>query len=177
MRMRFQGLSLIPHICLAQETAFFASLHYMIQRIQSVYLLLAIISLGLMSLWPIAKTGTAVIQVSGPVPAQGHGLEPLIGFFYDYGRLLVMLLALVTIFLFKDRKKQMLLGRLNYILLLAFVVWIQLDLGQFNEQIGKDTLSYGVSTFLPVVALALLILANRGIKKDEELVKSLDRLR
>ena len=41
----------------------------------------------------------------------------------------------------------------------------------------SDMIQYNIGTFLPVAALPFVFLANRGIKKDEELVKSLDRLR
>jgi ABC-type polysaccharide transport system permease subunit len=35
----------------------------------------------------------------------------------------------------------------------------------------------GIGMFLPIVAIVLLVLANKAIKKDEDLVKSVDRLR
>jgi hypothetical protein len=35
----------------------------------------------------------------------------------------------------------------------------------------------GIGMFLPIVAIVFLVLANKAIKKDEDLVKSVDRLR
>jgi hypothetical protein len=40
-----------------------------------------------------------------------------------------------------------------------------------------ERIDYGLGMYLPVIALAFTFLANRGIKKDEDLVKSVDRLR
>lgn len=150
----------------------------MIQRIQSIYLLLAFVCLLLMNFWPIASFGPAIVNLQGVVSQSDIALEPILDLQYSYLQLPLMLLTLITIFLFKDRKKQMLLARLDYLLVLAFIVWMQIDLERFSEQSGQGIqVSYDISTFLPVIALAFLLLAHRAIKKDEELVRSLDRLR
>ena len=85
------------------------------------------------------------------------------------------LLAIISIFTFKNRQTQFVLGRLNIILnliLLGFFVYQSLNAS------GETTVSEkGVGMLLPFVSIVLLVLANKAIKKDEDLVKSVDRLR
>lgn len=92
------------------------------------------------------------------------------------------LLALYIIFKFKNRKLQLKLGQFNYLLLLAIILSIYfsvrnlINLAPLNEFEDVKTV-YWIGFYLPVAAIAFQFLANRGIKKDEELVKSVERLR
>ncbi len=87
----------------------------------------------------------------------------------------VAALALISIFLFRNRQNQFVLNRLNIILnlfLLGFFVYRSLSLS------GETTVSEkGIGMLIPVFSIVCLVLANRAIKKDEDLVKSVDRLR
>ena len=132
----------------------------MIQRIQSVYLLIAgLVSAGLSNVLP---TGHDII---------GNFDKP---YLYE-GMLLSGLLSFIIIFIYKNRKFQFVLGRVNIILnfiLLSVFVYLSLTLpgeGLISEK--------GIGQFIPIVAIVLLVLANKSIKKDEQLVKSVDRLR
>jgi len=137
----------------------------MLQRIQTVYLLIvAVISGGLifaLNLWTTVE-GTVVY-------AKDEMLA--LGLFAGSA-----ILAIISIFNFKNRKSQFMLGRLNMILnliLLGFFVYRILNSpGEANGVSEK-----GVGIFLPVISIVFLVLANRAIKKDEDLVKSVDRLR
>ncbi|WP_437823924.1 DUF4293 domain-containing protein [Tenacibaculum mesophilum] len=144
----------------------------MIQRIQSIYLLVAgIISGGLtfiVSLWSNSQTstiyvldlfsGNSILQKSIPVL-----------FFIS------ALVAIVTIFLFKNRQLQFVLNRLN-ILINLFLLGLLIYLSQTLS--GEALVSEkGIGMFFPIIVILLLVLANRAIKKDEDLVKSVDRLR
>ena len=84
-------------------------------------------------------------------------------------------LSLLSILSFAKRQHQFVLNRLNIILnliLLGLFVYRTLTVS------GETTVSEkGIGMFLPIVAIFLLVLANRAIKKDEDLVKSVDRLR
>ena len=136
----------------------------MIQRIQSLYLLLAaIISGGLIfvfNLW-VTNEKVEVFAINKPV--------------YFALFLTSAVLSLISIFMFKKRKSQFVLGRLNIILnfiLLGLLVYQSLNVSgeiNFSEK--------GIGIFLPIVSIVLLALANKAIKKDEDLVKSVDRLR
>ena len=87
----------------------------------------------------------------------------------------VAILAVIAIFLFKNRQNQFVLNRLNMILnlfLLGFFVYRSLNLS--GETLVSEK---GIGMLIPVFSIVFLVLANRAIKKDEDLVKSVDRLR
>jgi len=86
-----------------------------------------------------------------------------------------VIFALITIFLFKNRKLQFELNRFNIIfnlILLGVFVYRMLNLSGEMEVSEK-----GIGVILPIISIVFLVLANRAIKKDEDLVKSVDRLR
>jgi hypothetical protein len=84
-------------------------------------------------------------------------------------------LAVIAVSLYKYRKNQFILNRLNLVLnlfLLGFFVYRSLNLS------GETSVSEkGIGMLIPVFSIVFLVLANRAIKKDEDLVKSVDRLR
>ncbi|MBT8179673.1 MAG: DUF4293 family protein, partial [Eudoraea sp.] len=89
--------------------------------------------------------------------------------------LAVAVFALIAVFLYKNRKNQFVLNRLNLILnlfLLGFFVYRSLSLS------GETAVSEkGIGMLIPIFSIVFLALANKAIKKDEDLVKSVDRLR
>lgn len=143
----------------------------MIQRIQSIYLLLTAFVTGGMifvfNLWIASEKKIFVVDLF----SQGSMLLKLIpiAFFTS------SILAIVTIFLFKNRKLQFVLGRIIILInlfLLGLLIYLSLTLS------GETSVSEkGIGMFLPILAILLLVLANKAIKKDEDLVKSVDRLR
>lgn len=144
----------------------------MIQRIQSIYLLVAgIISGGLtflFSLWSNSQTNTIYII---DLFSRNSILEKSIPALF----FISALVAIVTIFLFKNRQLQFVLNRLN-ILINLFLLGVLVYLSQTLS--GEASVSEkGIGMFFPIIVILLLVLANRAIKKDEDLVKSVDRLR
>jgi hypothetical protein len=136
----------------------------MLQRIQSIYLLLALITTGVLPfvfpLWTFENKSF-------------YFMQDLI-FVSLFG--LSTTLSLLSIFLFKKRQNQFVLGRLNIILnliLLGLFVYRSLNLSGETVSVSEK----GIGMFLPIVAIVFLVLANKAIKKDEDLVKSVDRLR
>ncbi len=136
----------------------------MIQRIQTLYLLLtAGISAGLSMFLPIGenKKGLEFYAKEDPL---------LLGLFIG-----AAILALIAIFLFKKRQLQFVLGRvniiLNFILLGVFVYWSLTVSGEAGVS------EKGIGMLIPIISIVLLVMANKAIKKDENLVKSVDRLR
>ena len=80
------------------------------------------------------------------------------------------LLAIIAISLYKFRKKQFISNRFNIILnlfLLGFFVYRSLNLSGETSASEK-----GIGMLIPVFSIVFLVLANRAIKKDEDLVKS-----
>ncbi|MBT8303956.1 MAG: DUF4293 domain-containing protein [Bacteroidia bacterium] len=136
----------------------------MIQRIQTVYLLLAAaVSGGLIfvfNLW------TTVEEV------KFFAIDNNIYFGMFIGS---AVLSFITIFMYSNRKSQFVMGRLNILLnliLLGFFVYQSLNLS--GEALVSEK---GIGMLLPILSIVLLVLANKAIKKDEDLVKSVDRLR
>ena len=84
-------------------------------------------------------------------------------------------LTFFTIFQFKKRQLQFVLGRLSILInfiLLGILVYFTQNLS------GEITVSEkGIGLLIPIITIVLVALANKAIKKDEELVKSVDRLR
>lgn len=86
------------------------------------------------------------------------------------------LIALVSIFLFKNRLNQLKLvkaGTYAHIVALGFAAGILFSLGGFGTFLWKEVLSTG----LILIVLLLFWLAGSSIKRDEELVNSMDRIR
>ena len=136
----------------------------MIQRIQSIYLLLAAgVSAGLIFAFHLWVTSEDV---------KVFALDELLYFAMFMAS---AFLSLLTLFMFKNRKSQFMLGRLNMILnfiLLGLLVYRSLNLP--GEVSASEN---GIGMLLPLLSIVLLALANKAIKKDEDLVKSVDRLR
>jgi len=136
----------------------------MIQRIQTLFLLIVGLISGVlpffMNLW---------VEIGGKeVFAQDEVLVSLV--FYT-----VTVLAVVSIVMYKKRQNQFVVNRLNMILnlfLLGFFVYRSLSLS--GETVVSEK---GIGMLIPVFSIVFLVLANRAIKKDEDLVKSVDRLR
>lgn len=85
-------------------------------------------------------------------------------------------LTIISIISFKKRQHQFVLNRLNMILnliLLGLFVYRSLNLSGETPAVSEK----GIGMFLPIISIVFLVLANKAIKKDEDLVKSVDRLR
>ena len=136
----------------------------MLQRIQTLYLIIAaIISAGLIFVFHL-WTNNAEVQVFAE-----DNITYLVLFLGSAA------LSLVTIMNYKNRKFQFVLGRLNIILnfiLLGLFVYQSL-----NVSGEADVSEKGIGILLPIFSIVFLVLANKAIKKDEDLVKSVDRLR
>jgi hypothetical protein len=151
----------------------------MIQRIQSIYLFLAAACLGSTSLLPLATaSGDATVLASSGDNYFADGVfwaKEHPGAFASY---LVAAAAIWAIFLFKNRQRQMQLAMLSTILTGLLIV-LMFVLGYYYAQRLPEGTTVQISTgaALFLTAIPLLLLAHRAIKKDEELVRSSDRLR
>ncbi len=136
----------------------------MLQRIQTIYLFIAALISGVLiffvSLW--SNNAGESVFVEDVLIALGLFLSSAA-------------LSLISIFLFKNRKLQFVLGRINilinFFLLGVFVYWSLTVPGEM--EISEK----GIGMFVPVLSIVFIVLANKAIKKDEDLVKSVDRLR
>ena len=137
----------------------------MIQRIQTVYLSIALVILGALPfVFPLFTM------------SDGKEFRFMNDSFYTVLFGLSTTLTLISIMYFKKRQHQFVINRLTIILnliLLGLFVYRSLNLSGEAVQVSEK----GIGMFLPIVAIVFLALANRAIKKDEDLVKSADRLR
>lgn len=144
----------------------------MIQRIQTIFLLIAaLISGGLsfvLMLW-LNDAGNQVFAWS--TLNDPDILIKIVGILFYVSTLL----SLIAIFLFNNRMSQVAINRFNIIInffLLGVIVYHLLMLP------GETIVSVkGIGSFLPIFVVVFLALANKAIIKDEKLVKSVDRLR
>ena len=154
----------------------------MIQRIQTVYFLISEILIGLLFFVPFAEivgAGNAIyrfdmdgLHLTGvPKPEFIIGGQPL--FFLST---LVLLIVFSAIIRFKNRKAQIWITIVNIFLLIG--LW---GLMLYDVLSGARTVS-GIYSFrfyftFPLIAIVFNYMAIRAIKKDELLVRSIDRIR
>ena len=129
----------------------------MLQRIQTIWTFLAVLAAVFLFV-----TGQDVI-ISDSIPV------------INVGCVVLVLVGLLSVFSFKNRKRQILLNNISIIinvLLIGVLAYWLLKLSggiQFPEK--------GIEPIFPLIAMICLFIANINIKKDERLVKSVDRLR
>jgi hypothetical protein len=101
--------------------------------------------------------------------------EPFLGL--TIASVILALIPFITIFLYKNRKKQVMLCYLSIVLVIAFSFWLIQTAKAVLGPVELRAENYGIGTLLPSIAILFLILAIRGMKKDDKLIKSADRLR
>lgn len=138
----------------------------MIQRQQSLWLLLACVASVLSFQFPF-YTGNRMEGTMSTYSVLDAGSHFLLLILTGIS----VLLAGITIFLFKDRKSQfkLAIGGAGLSLILLFIY--------FNQVSKFEKGNFALSAVLVFAILAGYIMAARGIWKDEKLVKSLDKLR
>ncbi len=158
----------------------------MLQRIQSVFLVVAAICAGLLFVLPLARYQRAdqqqfTLTLTGLVTADATEVQDVALKLQPHLLcVLLVVLLLVTVFFFKNRPRQVRLVRFAYLLavLLAVALWItHTSVQAYLEQNGRAGEQLLPGFFLPFAAIVFGVLAERAIKKDEALVRSADRLR
>jgi hypothetical protein len=155
----------------------------MIQRIQSVYLslttLLAILFLNGTILSFIDKTGVSYNITFSHILKIAEGQGTVVeGQAWPLTIILIMVavLSLIIIFIFRNRSLQLLLTKILIALVLIMIFISAYYFYEMSSQYGAKIVP-GIKTALPVLMLIFSVLAFRGIRKDDQLVKSYDRLR
>lgn len=143
----------------------------MLQRIQSIWLLLAAAFAAITFRFPF-YTGSRIVDAA--TGTSGHAeLNATSTVWLTILTVLAGAIAFVTIFLFDNRKLQLKLSYLGIFLTIVLLVVYFLETANFT--VGTGT--FALSCIFPFAILGFYILAARGIWKDEKLVKSMDRLR
>ena len=140
---------------------FFFNFQYMIQRIQSLYIFLYI----------VIKCFLLYMSLT---------YKSLFHFFINKVDLLssvlilLIIFSIVTLLSFKKRKTQIKL--MYFLITLQLLFMISISIFTYME---VDSLNFlqNYQTILFIIGLLLLLLCLRGIKKDQNLIDSIDRIR
>lgn len=154
----------------------------MIQRLQSFYLLLTTL-LGILFLsGEIVRFSDGMnelfINIQGLGKLAGNSGTGIIekNLHFTILMLLAPALSLVIIMFYKKRKLQLKLTLILILLILIEIIAVAHYSFHIINTMGAE-LIFSTKLIIPVLMLVLAILAYRGIKKDENLVRSYDRLR
>ena len=150
----------------------------MIQRIQTLYLLLVVILGTLLCFF-------SPVQFLMPEGTEYISLMPFNKWALAAITVAIPALALVTIFLFRRRLLQSRLNITNVVLCLGYYAMLALYIAfivKGYEPLVDNTLSgaewyLSVWAAIPLVNIVLIMMATRRILKDEALVRAADRLR
>ncbi|BDC99721.1 DUF4293 domain-containing protein [Persicobacter psychrovividus] len=157
----------------------------MIQRIQTVFLFLVsalLVAACFFPVWAFDAAGGEVHQLFllgyNHISASGEIVKEAM----PYAALGMLAFAaatisLISIFQFKNRMKQLKLGYINAFLMIGIMAG-SLYLVKYNlVELAGGKGNYSVGFFLVVGAIVANMVAGKFIRKDEELVRSMDRMR
>jgi hypothetical protein len=148
----------------------------MIQRIQTIFLALIVVLFAALFFVPVFKI---TIMVQG-IPLTSYRSLGNLDVLLLSGSI-ITLIALVAIFMFNNRKRQLLVVNVGMLLsLLLFTLCLLLpdvfsDAFEYTQQ--APVVGYSIGTFIIALFPALFFFAGRNIKKDEKLIRDADRLR
>ena len=153
----------------------------MIQRIQTLYLLIATALLAVTIFTPIAHffDGTQEYTLTAFALKDAAGATAQPALYMGILLALAGILPFIVIFLFKNRQLQIRLCAAEIVLLIGSAVvmgiYCYLSARLFDAANGIISIEIGVA--MPLIAIVFVALAIRSIFRDEVLVRSLDRIR
>jgi hypothetical protein len=160
----------------------------MIQRIQTVYFLIAAIILAVFS------TGISIISYTGNdisyvltssqliTKTAGNELAESSSQYFFFGSILLAVWTLFVIISFRNLKRQLAVARIGllayfgYLLIILLTFFIGNSLTE-NPTVAEFTPSYNWGTYLLIIGFVVYYLGVNGIKKDKKLIDSVDRIR
>ena len=150
----------------------------MIQRIQTLFLLLASACMLIAVVTPLAKfyAGTEIIVFEALGINEGGNIVNSTWGLFAVGAI-SSLLALITVFLYKTRMIQIRVSIFNIIVMIGFYLYFGFLVYRIDSAADMQFRNIGVGVIMPIIAIILTYLAIRKIGADEVLVRSLDRLR
>ena len=146
----------------------------MIQRIQTVFLLIALILGVVLCFIPAATISLVSTEMTLTIFGLNTAPQWYLILLYSPGLLIIA----VQIFSFKNRIKQIKMGRFG---ILVWFLWVGLfsmiTQFVFLKNIDYQNIDVEYGAIFPLVIVFLIRMANRSIKKDDDLVRSIDRIR
>ncbi len=156
----------------------------MLQRIQTLFLLgvaLCMTATALLPVWHYTTTNDTFHLAMGELVHSSQEIENSINMIYLLAIAITAgAIAFITIFKFKNRRFQMKLSLLNSLLIIIYMVLTFVFVPfQAEKLLGSEILGIHLCPpfYLTVLALIFNILARVFIKKDEDLIRSVDRIR
>ncbi|MCE2776905.1 MAG: DUF4293 domain-containing protein [Algoriphagus sp.] len=157
----------------------------MIQRVQTIFLFLIAVGMGVTLSTQLWSQGGAAGDswnlsafLMSNLDETGQAIQSSSKWYLGALASLSAILALVSIFQYKLRSRQLLLNMINSLVMVSLVAATFLTTSGVNEAIkAQDGGDYGIGFWSILVSMVMNMLANRFIKKDEALVRSVDRIR
>jgi len=160
----------------------------MIQRIQTIFLFLVVVAMGVTlgtPLWEQVDTGSGSGDswvLTGFMLANfdsaGEVIQSSSKWYIAAIASFVGLLALISIFQYKTRSRQMMLNMINSLFMVGLVAIVFLTTNGINQEIAAEVAGeYQIGFWAILAAMVCNMLANRFIRRDEALVRSVDRIR
>jgi len=157
----------------------------MIQRVQTIFLFLIAVGMGVTLSTQLWSQGGAAGDswnlsafLMSNLDETGQVIQSSSKWYLGALASLSAILALVSIFQYKLRSRQLLLNMINSLVMVSLVAATFLTTSGVNEAIkSQDGGDYGIGFWSILVSMVMNMLANRFIKKDEALVRSVDRIR
>ncbi len=155
----------------------------MLQRIQSVYLFLVFVFTLVFAILPLAQFTIEASHIpfklsnyqsffsETPLSANWMSILLIVVWFA------ALLLTAFMTFQYKNRMFQVRLGKLNILLHVLLVMTAFFFIDNLRGQIEGMEFNYGAGVLFPVISLIFILMAIKGIKKDEALIRSADRIR
>lgn len=156
----------------------------MIQRIQSLFLFFVVAASVLLFFFPLAEFLSELhyfklymLELKNMAPSTDQIFSKYFTFPLIFFASVIGLLSLITIFFYKKRRIQILLIKISILLNIILIVGVFFGYPEvISKQINTEA-TFGISSYFSLISLVFLILANRGVKRDEKLIRSADRLR
>ncbi|RZL32496.1 MAG: DUF4293 family protein [Pedobacter sp.] len=152
----------------------------MIQRVQSIWLFLAALTISFLLFIPLLSfnvngvtqfiTAKGLYQISGTDTKLVEESLPLF-----ISTISVALICFANIFTFRNRTLQKRIAVLSIFLILGLSFWASQFASKFGD--GLANANFGIGSSLPIIAAIFCFLAIRGINNDDKLIRSADRLR
>ena len=156
----------------------------MIQRIQTLFLVLVIIANVLIFFFPLTSFLTElnyyklyITELKNMTPGSEIHFSSIVTLPLILLNIAMIFLTIVSIFKYKNRLLQIRLNKFNILLTIFIIVGIFFGYPKLVEMGINASPAFSIGAYFPIASLILLFFANRFILKDEKLIKSADRLR
>jgi hypothetical protein len=141
----------------------------MIQRIQTLWLLISTMCAALFIFMPVYKG----VYLNGTLQA----VSIRENLFLLAGSAILTTISFLSIFMFKNRKAQKRLIILNILLIIGVFIAQYYLIEVFKKDMGIVQGDWQMIAILPLFMLLFHVFAYRGIRADEKLLNSADRMR